>query len=491
MNSYNPLLLVDFYKTTHPDQHPKELTFLASYMTPRASRIKYDHMVVFGIQAFNKEYLIKAFNEQFFAKDIETVIEEYKRVLSATIQEGSYNPDRIRQLHALGYLPIRIRQLPEGTLVPMHIPIMEITATHTDFAWLVQTIESLYSAETWHTMVSATVGHMYREIVNKWYDETTEGAWKKRALGDFSFRGQHCVHSAAASSAGWLLSFVNTATVPAILYCEDFYNCRCDKEEVGYGAISTEHSCMCTNFAVDGDEETHLRRLLTEIYPNKSFSAVVDTYDYWKVITEILPRLKKEIMQHDGCFLPRGDSGNPIEIVTQTVYKLWDIFGGTTNGKGYKVLDPHVRAVYGDAITIERADNIFAILEENGFAANNVVLGSGSFSMMCIEEDGILKPFTRDTFGIANKSTYGEIDGRPIMLFKDPKTDDGTKRSQRGMCSVKRNPETGVITFIDGLTRSDPEVSDNLLEEVFCDSHMVKEYSLAEVRANLNGPKGF
>ena len=124
---------------------------------------------------------------------------------------------------------------------------------------------------------------------------------------------------------------------------------------------------MCSNYAVDGDEETFLRRILTEIYPDVSFSAVLDSYDYWNVIENILPKLKKEILEHNGCMLMRGDSGDCIEVVTETVFKLWEIFGGTINSKGYKVLDPHVKAIYGDSITIQRIIDIYDILKKKWF----------------------------------------------------------------------------------------------------------------------------
>ncbi len=205
------------------------------------------------------------------------------------------------------------------------------------------------------------------------------------------------------SSAGWCLSFLNTATVPGIPFLEQMYCCDCTREPVALGAVSTEHSVMCSNYAVDGDEITLLRRLLTEIYPDTSFSAMLDSYDYWNVIDNVLPQLREEIMAHNGCMLMRGDSGDCVEVVTKTVFRLWDIFGGTVNDKGYKVLDPHVKAIYGDSITIHRCEEIYKILIQNGFACSNVALGVGSFSMQCIEEEDLLKPFTRDTFSRARR----------------------------------------------------------------------------------------
>ncbi|MCM1217308.1 MAG: nicotinamide phosphoribosyltransferase domain-containing protein, partial [Lachnospiraceae bacterium] len=448
---YNPLLLIDFYKATHAEQYPTGLTKLTSYYTPRISRLEDTGKVTFfGLQAFIKEYLIKGFNENFFNRPEDEVLREYNRVLTATLGKGSYDDYKIRKLHRLGYLPLNIYAVPEGMRTAIGVPQIEITNTHPEFVWLVNAIETMLSCSMWHTQVSAEVGYRYWQIVKEYWEKTCDcdRVNPRRLLGDFSMRGQQSVESAIKSSAAWCLSFLNTATVPAILWLEDNYHCDCTKEEVAYGAISTEHSVMCSNFAVDGDEVTHIKRLLTEIYPNHSFSMVSDSYDYWNLVDNILPQLKNEIMNHNGCISIRGDSGNPIEIIAGkqiltldakelerlnneqaeefirsflvqehlyywgthsqdfilkagneyirieckpicdddgfidqwginitrnavltpeekgTVWTLWDTFGGTVNNKGYKVLDPHIKAIYGDSITPQRCEEIYRRLAE-------------------------------------------------------------------------------------------------------------------------------
>lgn len=312
-------------------------------------------------------------------------------------------------------------------------------------------------------------------------------------------RGQESVESATKSSAAFCLSFLNTATVPAILWLEHNYACRVEYDQVAYGALSTEHSVMCSNFAIDGDEVTHIRRLLKEIYPHQNFSMVSDSYDYWNLVNVILPEIKEDVLAHDGCLAVRGDSGDPVQIVTQTVFKLWDIFGGTVNSKGFKVLNPHVKALYGDSITPQRCKRIYQILMNNGFAINNVSLGVGSFSMQCLEyweanpldNSGLVQsvqyaPFTRDTFGIAVKATYAEdIDGKSIMIFKNPKTDSGHfKKSQRGCCRVSKDGDE--YTYEDGLTWEEAQ-DNNELKTVFKNGKLLKVYTLDEVRQNLHG----
>ena len=489
MYKINSLLLKDFYKAVHSEMLNPGMTKSVSYYTPRKSRVnRWPKVVNFGLQMFIKNWLIDEFNENFFNRPEDEVVAEYKRVLDNAMGKDIYDINKVRKLHKLGYLPIEIISIPEGIEVPMRCPIFGITNTHDEFAWLPQALESLISAEVWYPMITATVGHTYRQIVDKYYDLTCDDSIPhRRALGNFDFRGDMGVDAALKAAAGWLMSFVNTATVPAIPFMEQMYNCDCTKEEVGFGAVSTEHFVMCSNFAVDGDECTFLKRLLTELYPNTSFSCVCDSYDYWNVVENILPSLKDEIMAHNGCFLVRGDSGDCVDVVTKTVFKLWELFGGTVNTKGYKVLDPHVKALYGDSITVERAEKIYQILMDNGFAASNVSLGVGSFSMHCIEEDGMLKPFTRDTFSSCIKACDAIINGKEYPIFKDPKTDretgEGFKKSQRGACRVFL--KDGELTYEDGLTYEE-SLKNNIMQPVFRDGKLLVDYTIKQVRNQLN-----
>lgn len=502
MKNINAALMCDFYKIVHRDMINPAMTKSMSYYTPRMSRVKrWDKVVMFGLQMFCKTWLIDYFNENFFAVPEDEVVSDYQRVLDNSFGKGIYDTKSIVELHRLGYLPLEIIALPEGTLVPMHVPMFGITNTHPDFAWLPQALESLISAELWYPQITATVGKTYRDIVNKYYDLTCDDDIPRaKALGSFDFRGDQGLDAALKAAAGWCLSFENTATVPAIPYLEKMFGADCTKESVAYGSVSTEHFVMCSNYAVDGDEVTFLRKMLTELYPNTSFSAVLDSYDYWNVIDNILPQLHEEIMAHNGCMLMRGDSGDCVEVVTETVFKLWEQFGGTVNSKGYKVLDPHVKAIYGDSITVQRCEQIYEILMQRGFACSNVALGVGSFSMHCIEEEDdikvvaggmemtatatILKPFTRDTFSSCIKACYAEIDGKEYPIFKNPK-EGGFKKSQRGLCYVCRDEEDGELAYVDGYVGSD-DMEGNLLETVFKDGVLVKEYTLSDIRNRLN-----
>ena len=192
MNNINPLLLLDYYKTTHNEQYPKGITKIVSYYTPRMSRIgDEDELIMFGLQAFIKEYLIQSFNENFFGRPKIDVLAEYTRIIDHTLGKGIVDYNKIEKLHDLGYLPIEIKAVDEGTRVPVRVPMFEITNTHPDFAWLVNTLETALSCSLWHTQVSASVGYRYRKIVDRYFNISVDDAvLRNRALGDFSMRGQ-------------------------------------------------------------------------------------------------------------------------------------------------------------------------------------------------------------------------------------------------------------------------------------------------------------
>jgi nicotinamide phosphoribosyltransferase len=447
-----------------------------------------DKVAMFGLQPFIKKYLIQYFNENFFQRNKEEVVAEYKRIISKTLGNIAADTKHIEALHDLGYLPIQIKAVAEGTRVNIKTPMIEITNTHEDFAWLVNYLETFMSCNIWQPMTSATIAYRYREIVEKYFELTVENGDVRRACGDFSMRGFSSVESAELSGAAHLLSFLGTATIPAIAYLEQYYNCNIDGELVGLGTPSTEHSVMCS---YGEDEFTAYKRLITEVFPSGVLSIVSDTYDYWKVITEILPRLKKDILNRDGKIVIRGDSGDPVKIICGdsnapkdsaeykgTVELLWDIFGGEINSKGYKVLSSKIGTIYGDSITVERCEQICRELEEKGFAASNCVFGIGSYTYQYN---------TRDTFGFALKATHAVINGEERFIFKAPKTDkDNFKKSQKGMCYVYREGQD--ILYKDELTiREQAEYKNNLLEIVFSDGKLIKDYSLSEIRNRLHG----
>lgn len=443
MSQTMAMLLSDTYKHTHCRMYPSNMTKLVSYLTPRkAMSEQYNKMVFAGLQPFINRYLNGIFYDDFFNLPWEDVEKDYTAYMGVQLGHGNYDLDRIKALHSLGYLPIEIRALPEGTIVNMGVPVVEMTNTHPDFAWVVQWVECILQAEVWSASAYATVGHEYYKVAREWYEKTTDGADPAMAMADFGMRGMSCLEDSIKASAGWLMSFNKTSTIPALPYIDEHYFADCENNHIGIGAVSTEHSVMGANYAIDGDEITFVKRLLTELYPNTSFSMVSDTYDYWNMIDNILPACKDEIMAHNGKLLVRPDSGDIIEITLKTVQKLWDTFGGTINSKGYKILDPHIGLIYGDGCTILRVKSIYQRLAEMGFAANNVVFGVGAFCFHGLFDDnGKFWALTRDMWGMAMKATYGVFGDKKLFIYKDPKTDSGLKKSHKGCCRVRKDED--------------------------------------------------
>lgn len=486
------ILLSDTYKQTHDRMYPKSLKKLVSYWVPRKSMFSSEDnqkMVWFGMQAFIQEWLLEYFQNNFFDLPLERVLKEYKFTMNIQLGEGNYDVEKVEKLHSLGYLPLEIKALPEGSLVNMGVPCIELTNTVDDFAWLVQWIECILQAELWKTSNHATIGHMYYKLAKSWYDKNVdEGIDARNAFADFGMRGMSCMNEAIRCSASWLLSSNKTSTIPAISYLDEYYDADCAFNHIGVGAISTEHSVMGANYALDGDERTFVKRLLTELYPNSSFSMVSDTYDYWNMVKVILPSLKDEIMAHNGKLLVRPDSGDIVEITIDTIQFFWDTFGGTINSKGYKVLDPHIGLIYGDGCTLNNLRKIWRELDKRGFAANNVIFGVGAFCFTAIFEGDKMIVNTRDTYGCAMKSTYGVFGDEELFIFKDPKTDESKlKKSHKGLVFVEKVGNDYV--YKDELNASEyqeyAKEHKSELRTVFKDGKMYNRETFTTIRTRL------
>lgn len=502
--NYNPLLLCDFYKLAHRVQYPKGTEYVYSTWIPRSSRIENVKKVVsFGIQSFVKEYAIDYFNVMFFGRPKDEVVLEYQTFVYFTlINPGNVagvpeeqldaevlkiDAQHIADLHDLGYLPLRIKAVKEGTLVPIKVPVATIENTHKKFFWLTNYIETLFSNENWLPITDATIAFEYLKTFTKYADLTCENRGLVPFQGhDFSMRGMASLGASKAGGAGHLLSFLGTDGCPGIMFLIQFYNANIRKEIVGTSVNATEHSVMCAN---GQDEKTVINRLITEVHPTGITSIVSDTWDFWNLVTVVYPSLKPVIMERDGKVTVRPDSGDPVLILVgdpnaETEHErkgliecLWETFGGTTNSKGFKELDPHIGAIYGDSITLERQERILQGLMDKGFASNNVVLGIGSFTYQYN---------TRDTFGFAVKATHVIVNGEERQIFKDPKTGDGTKKSLKGMVAVVR--KDGELVAVDQLNISDRDdyADVDLLEDVFVDGKLVRDQSLSEIRALLH-----
>lgn len=480
----NPLLYTDGYKVDHRRQYPANTSLVYSNWTPRKSRIAgINQVVFFGLQYFIKKYILEDFQRNFFDQPKEEIVAQYARRINNYLGPNAVGTQHIADLHDLGYIPMVIKALPEGVQVPIRVPMFTMYNTKAEFFWLTNYFETLLSATIWMPCNSATLAKKYRQILDQYAQETASDLsfvdWQGH---DFSMRGMAGLEAAVISSAGHLLSFAGTDTIPSIDFMEQYYNANSDQELIGGSVAATEHSVMCmgTN---SGELET-FKRLITEVYPNGIVSIVSDTWDLWKVLTEYLPALKNEIVAREGKVVIRPDSGDPVDIICGNpngktsieqkgvIESLWETFGGTVNAKGFKELDAHIGAIYGDSITLERATQICERLKQKGFASTNVVLGIGSFTYQYN---------TRDTFGFAMKATYGEVDGIGREIFKDPITDDGTKKSAKGLIKVEQ--KEGSYVLVDQVSWEEEQQGE--MKEVFRDGRLLIDWTLQEIRQRL------
>lgn len=545
---YKPHMSMDGYKVSHKFQYPEGTQYVYSNLTARSSRLakmpkRYDEKtIVFGVQSFVQEFLIEAWNEGFFNRPKDVVVAEYKRRMDTYLGPDAVDVTHIGDLHDLGFLPLLIKALPEGSRVDIKVPFITVVNTVPEFFWLTNYIETVMSAELWKPITAATMGYEYRRLLDFYVDKTgSDKGFADWQLHDFSMRGLSGLHDAAVVGSAHLVAAGHgTDTLPAIDYLEQYYGANAETELVGGSVPATEHSVMCMGGQDDeaqgGGELATFRRLITETYPSGIVSIVSDTWDFWNVITNTAATLKEEILARKENALGqakvvfRPDSGDPVDIICGTLWDivdytgnvkdfaqaqmwaaevaveaekadtphgecgnsevtgyfkyegeyfkvnvqidwnrydkqyyyedgyhvtdvkgfaptpaqkgavecLYDIFGGTLTEKGYKTLNERVGLIYGDSITLERAEAILRRLEAKGFSAGNIVFGIGSYTYQYL---------TRDTFGMAMKATYGVVNGVGRELFKDPATGDGVKKSAKGLLRVEK--EDGKFVLYD------------------------------------------
>lgn len=538
----NPLFATDFYKVGHIKQYPEGTQVVYSNFTPRSnsyapkSEVADGKIVVFGVQGFVQNFLIETWNENFFSLLKDEVVSRYKTLIDKALCADT-DVSHIAALHDLGYLPLMIKALPEGNVVSPKIPVVTVQNTLPEFFWLSNYIETVLSNELWKPMTVASIARQYRKLLEKYAEDT--GSPKDFVMWqghDFSARGMSGMQDVSSASAGHLVSFLGTDSISAIDYLEKFYNAS--ESFIGGSVPATEHSVMCM-----GGKETEIetfRRLIEDVYPSGIVSIVSDTWDFFGVVGKdgLAAQLKDKILARGvnpitglGKVVFRPDSGDPVKIIcghkVATVSKLWcsvfleelidegftaarvmgegpayeivfngdyekfelgrelsedevkgaveclwDTFGGTTTDKGYKVLHERVGLIYGDSITLQRAQAILRGLKEKGFASCNIVFGIGSFTYQHI---------TRDTYGFAMKATYGIVNDEARELFKDPITDNGTKKSAKGLLRVEK--ENGEYVLYDQQSYSQEQAGE--LQIVFSDGLTFNKESLDNIRQRL------
>lgn len=440
----NPILLVDGYKLDHRRQYPPGTERVYSNFTARGSRVEGQQRVVFlGLQYFIQRYLMDEL-VPFFSGDIDKICARYADRVNRYLGPNAIGTDHIRALHSLGYIPLEFKAFPEGSHVPLRVPMFTVENTHPDFFWLTNYYETLASCVLWGPCTSATNASRLRRLLDFAAKDTGTDDWFVDWQGhDFSMRGMMGPEAAALSGIGHQAFFRGTDTLPALDLIERYY--PVPEGYVLAGSVAaTEHSVMC---AGGKDDELATYARLLDLYPTGIVSVVSDTWDLWNVLTNILPQLKGQIMSRAGKLVIRPDSGDPVKIIcgdpeaplgspehAGVVELLFDEFGGTTTDQGFLMLDEHIGCIYGDSINYERARAIIEGLMAKGFASGNIVFGVGSFTYQYV---------TRDTFNFAIKATWCQQNGVGHDMFKAPKTDDGTKNSARGRLAVLQSVVPG------------------------------------------------
>ena len=504
-----PFVLQDFYKLSHVTFYV-DVTGTYATLTNRSSRRPgVNKMVVFGVQSFVKD-MNDCFNTKFFNLTKEEAVKNFVNFNNST---GNVVNDKfidaIGKLHDLGYLPIKIKCLKEGSVVDNNTPFATIQSTDEESFWVSQWAETWFANATWRACTSATTAFYYKKILNKYNSLTSDLDWIKTwQCHDFSARGMSGWFDASISGAGHCLSFTGSDTCSVVDFVNYYY--PGNNGLILSSVPATEHSIQQafldpnTNNTFDSDRDYTQNTL--NACPSGIVSQVSDGYDYYGFLENVLPLFKNQILNRDGKFVIRPDSSpkTPYEIIVGdisadensieykgTVEYLYELFGGTINSKGYKVLDSHIGLIYGEAISLILWDKILNGLMEKGFSSDNIVVGVGSASytgygggIYEIEDN---KPYgiSRDTHGLAIKETsvasgFGKNQiWRPT--FKDPKTDNGDKKSHRGFIMIEKINDSFVVH--QNVTREQEKTGE--LETVYEDGVIKRVQSFDDVRKTL------
>lgn len=492
----NPLYEADSYKIAHKDMLAEGTT--KEYWTWIPRSLKYMPQGIDKIMSAGQQlvwrYIHSNFKEFFFDQPIDVAV-KFGEDMCKHIGKP-YNYEHFVELHKLGYLPVRIKALPEGMFTNPNIPHMTGINTIDGYAWLGLYLETLVSKLAWQLPTAATIAHKFKTNAVEWVEKTDkDNLWLADFMcHDFHSRGGNPFTSIAVG-LGHAMSNLGSDTlnvIPASRYYYDFS----ETEVPTFSVTASEHSVSCTKIFTVGERQMIIDWLKQN--PTGILSIVADTFDLWKLITEYLadPEIKELIMSRDGKLVIRPDSGDPVDIICGKLpdgsrnpwkpeYKgvieiLWDIFGGKINEQGYKVLDPHIGAIYGDSINLERQIQIYSRLAKKGFAATNIVLGVGSFTYVML---------TRDSAGYAAKGAWFENNGKGIDIYKDPITDGGTKKSLKGFVMVykteKMDDRSGIANY-DVMQECTPEEeNEGLLQVIYENGEFKNQQTLEEIRNKI------
>lgn len=445
----------DYYKHTHWLQIPKKTTSIYSYAESRGGQ--FDTTLFFGLQAFIKCYIEGVTISQ-------SSVEKADAFLKQGFGQSYFNHkgwQHIVDAHG-GKLPLRIRAIKEGTVVPTSNVLVTIENLDDEVPWLTQFVETALLRGIWYPTTVATLSYHIKRIYTDFCRET--GAdFTPFYMNDFGARGVSSAESAEIGGMAHLVNSLGTDTIEGVLAADHYYKAGV----CGYSVMASEHSTT-TIYGKDHEIDA-FRHFLTTCPNDAILSIVIDSYDTENAVKNLLGyKLKDLIKARTGKTVFRPDSGDPVEMSLKVVSLLWDAFGGTTNDKGFKVLNPKVGVIYGDGINYDSIIRILQNLKDHGFAASNVIFGSGG---------ALLQASTRDTQKFAVKCCAAKVDGQWVNVFKDPVTDTG-KRSKMGRLALVRYEGKDYTTVPENLALE----QDNLLEVVFENGTLVREQTFEEIR---------
>lgn len=458
----NICLLTDSYKATHWKQYPSGTSRVYSYFESRGG--KFPVSTLFGLQAMLRNYYVGL---GVLASEVKQAKEFWEKHFGADL----FNFDgwmRIVEEHG-GRLPISIKAVPEGLVVPTRNVLMTIENTDPSLPWLTNWLET-HLVQCWFPSTVAISSRAQRATIKKWLERNGDPAGLDFKLHDFGYRGVSSLETAALGGAAHLLSFNGTDTVAGIQLAQEWYSgdwqFPSEGPMYGFSIPASEHSTM-TSWGED--REIEAMRNMLEQYPTGLVACVSDSFDIWRACSEYWGKeLKHNIMERDGTLVVRPDSGELPVTVLRVLDCLGKAFGTTFNEKGYKVLPPQVRVIQGDGIDGQMVHDILEEMDDQGWSADNIAFGSGG---------GLLQKHDRDTQKFAFKCSAIEIDGEWHDVWKDPVTDPG-KKSKRGRLKL--------VADGDGYkTVREEEPGEDLLVEVFRDGQMLVEHTFEEIRGRI------
>jgi len=465
----NIVMLTDSYKVTHHLQYPPGTTKVYSYFECRGG--KYPEVCFFGLQYFIKKYLIG----QVVTKEKIDQAEEYFKIHFSHPVFG-YNDklfnrgawEYILNKHG-GKLPVEIKAVPEGTVLPYKNVLFTLENTDDKCYWLTNYLETLL-VQLWYPTTVCTQSREQKKIIMKYLKSTgTPDVIDQNLhlfkLHDFGFRGVSSVESAATGGAAHLVNFLGTDTMAALVCCKDYYGEEC----AGFSIPASEHSTM-TSWGREKECEA-MKNMLTS-YPKGIVACVSDSYDVFKACTDYWGgELKAMIEARDGFLVVRPDSGELPKIVLDVLEKLASKFGTSETSTKHKLLPPCIRVIQGDGVDIDSLEMILKAMSDAGWAADNLAFGSGG---------ALLQKLHRDTQKCAFKCSYAMVNGQGVDVVKDPITDPG-KKSKKGRLTLEEN--NGVwTTVVEG--KGSPE-KDQLVT-VFKDGAMLASHAFADIRTRSN-----